>query len=452
VAGLVTTSLRAPAEEPGQLGPLLGHVRDAAAVAVETAGPKYMAYIPGGGLVTAALAELLALTVNRYAGIADFAPALVAMEEGALRWLGDEFGLPAATAGGVVTTGGSVATLTAVVAARHQQLGDRFSDGTLYLTAHTHRCLAKAAGIAGFPAERLRVVPTTPDLRMDPAAAAELIAADRRAGLRPFLLAGTAGTTSTGTVDPLGELAELARREGLWFHVDGAYGGCFQLTERGRARLSGIEQADSIVLDPHKGFFLPYGTGVLLVRDAGTLRAAYAAEGPYLQDLKSADGAGADGAGAGDGMGEVAGDGVVPDLPDYADLGVELSRELRGLRLWLPLHLHGVAAFRQALDEKLDLASEAYEALRAEPALELPWAPDLSTVVFRLRRQPGWADARADEANARLLARINATRRVHLSSTRVDGRHTLRICVLSHRTHRSHVAEAVEVIRWAAVH
>jgi aromatic-L-amino-acid/L-tryptophan decarboxylase len=317
-----------------------------------------------------------------------------------------------------------------VVAARHDRLGDRFADGTVYLTAHTHRCLAKATRIAGFAPERLRVVPTTDDLRMDPAATAELVAADRRAGLHPFLLVGTAGTTSTGTVDPLDELADLARREGLWFHVDGAYGGCFQLTEQGRARLAGIEHADSIVLDPHKGFFLPYGTGVLLVRDVGTLQAAYAAEGPYLQDVRDD--------GEGDGS---------PAVPDYANLGLELSRELRGLRLWLPLHLHGVAAFRRALDEKLDLAAEAYEALRREPTLELPWPPDLSTVVFRLRAQPGWTSDRLDRANAQLLDRINATQRIHLSSTRLDGRHTLRLCILSHRTHRAHVTEAVDVIR-----
>jgi aromatic-L-amino-acid/L-tryptophan decarboxylase len=432
---LVAASLRPPAEDPGQLDALLAHVREAAALAVDTAGPRYMAYVPGGGLVTAALGELLAMTLNRYAGIAAFAPALVALEEGTLRWLSHEFGQlprPGGRAGGIVTTGGSLATLTAIVAARHDRLGERFDDGTLYVTAHTHRCVAKAARIAGFPADAVRIVPTTPDLRMDPRAAGEMVAADRRAGRRPFLLVGTGGTTSTGTVDPLDELAALAHREDLWFHVDGAYGGCFQLTERGRARLSGIEQADSIVLDPHKGFFLPYGTGVLLVRDTGTLGAAYAADGHYLQDARTTD------------------DDAGPLLPDYADLGLELSRELRALRLWLPLHLHGVGAFRRALDEKLDLAAEAYEALGAEPALELPWPPDLSTVVFRLRPQPGWTTAQLDAANAQLLQQINATRRIHLSSTQVDGRHTLRLCVLSHRTHQPHVAEAVDLIRTTA--
>ena len=415
---LVAALLRPPADGPGEFGALLEVFRRAAGQAVETAGPGYLAYVPGGGLVTSALAELLARTVNRYTGLSEFAPALVAMEHGVVRWLCGRFGLPGA-ATGIVTTGGSMATLSAVVAARHERLGDEFGDGTLYVTAHTHHCVAKAARIGGFPAARVRTVPTTPDLRMDVAAAARMIAADRAAGLRPFLLVGTAGTTDTGAVDPLGELGDLARREGLWFHVDAAYGGFFQLTDRGRARFAGIEAAASIALDPHKGLFLPYGTGVLLVRDGAALRAAHAGDGHYLQDL-----------------------GAGRDLPDYAALGPELTREFRGLRLWLPLHLHGVGAFRGALDEKLDLAAQAHRELAADPLLEAPWAPDLSVVVFRLRG--------GDQDNRRLLERINATRRVYLSSTRIADRYTLRLCVLSHRTHAEHIAEAVAIIRAAA--
>ncbi len=411
--------LRPPAETPSDFGSLLATFGAAASSAVETAGPGYLAYIPGGGLYTSALAEFLARTVNRYTGLAALAPELVAMEHGVLRWLCGEFGLPA-SAGGLITTGGSLATLAAIVAARHHHLGEDFLAGTLYVTGHTHHCVVKAARIAGLPAARVRTVPVTAGLRMDTAAAAAMIAADRSAGLRPFLLVGNAGATDTGAVDPLGELAALAAREGLWFHADGAYGGCFQLTPRGRARLAGIADADSIVLDPHKGMFLPYGTGVLLVRDQARLRAAHSGDAHYLQD-------------AGDEAG----------LPDFAALGPELTREFRGLRLWLPLHLHGVAAFRSALAEKLELARDAYQDLAADPALEVPWEPDLSTVAFRLRD-------RDDDACLAVLARINATGRVFLSSTRVGGRVMLRLCILSHRTHRAHVAGALSIIHAAA--
>ncbi|GAB2924879.1 pyridoxal phosphate-dependent decarboxylase family protein [Nonomuraea fastidiosa] len=297
---------RPPAAGPGDFGELVETFLRAAGQGVNTAGPGYLAYFPAGGLYSAALAELLANAVNRYTGLAQMAPALVAMEHGVLTWLCERFGLPPG-AGGITTSGGSTATLSAVLAARQSRLGDDLTGGTLYVTAHTHHCVAKAARICGLPAGAVRQVPMTGDLRMDVRAAAELIAADRAAGLRPFLLAGTAGTTGTGTIDPLPELAGLAAREGLWFHVDAAYGGGFQLTERGRPLLAGIERADSIAIDPHKSMFLPYGTGVLLVRDPAALHAAHADGGDYLQDLAAMDG-----------------------LPDFANLGVELTREFRG--------------------------------------------------------------------------------------------------------------------------
>jgi aromatic-L-amino-acid/L-tryptophan decarboxylase len=418
---LVAGLLEPPPESPGEFGPLLERFREAAAHAAETAGPSYMAYIPGGGLYASALADFLADGFNRYTGFSSFAPALVAMEESTLRWLCETFGLPV-TAAGQITTGGSMATLTALVAARHDRLGEDFLDGTLYVTEYTHHSVAKAARVAGFPADRVRTVPTDADLRMDPAATAEMIARDRAAGLRPFLLAATAGTTDTGAIDPLPELAEVARANGLWFHVDGAYGGFFHLTERGRARLAGIDRADSLILDPHKGLFLPYGTGVLLVRDRSRLLDAFATSGSYLQDA-----------------------GAVGALPNYADLTPELTRDYRGLRLWLPLHLHGVAAFRAALDEKLDLAEHAYRALAVDERLEVPWAPQLSTVAFRLR-----GDGEADHRNQRFLERILAPNRVLLSSTRIDGRYMIRLCVLGHRTHADRVDEAIDIIRAAA--
>jgi aromatic-L-amino-acid/L-tryptophan decarboxylase len=416
---LLTDLLAPPGESPKPFDGLLDQWRRAATHAVETAGPSYLAYIPGGGVFAAAVAELLAQGFNRYTGVSALAQGPVAIEQGVLRWMCGVFGLPDGSTG-LVTTGGSLATLTALVAARHDRLGEDFADGTIYVTAHTHGCVAKSAMVAGLRSDRIRRVPTTSDLRMDVDALAEAIAADRAAGLRPFMVVGTAGTTDTGAVDDLVAVGAVAAREGLWFHADGAYGGFFQLTERGRRRLAGIEAADSIVLDPHKGMFVPYGTGVVLVRDAATLRSAFASRGQYLQDL------GDDG-----------------QLPDFADLGPELTRGYRGLRLWLPLQLHGVAAFRAALDEKLDLAVEASETLGADDRIEVPWRPDLTVVAFRLRD-----GSPAD--NQAWLERINAEGRVFLSSTRVGGRYVVRLCVLAHRTHADRIREAVDIIRRTA--
>jgi len=197
----------------------------------------------------------------------------------------------------------------------------------------------------------------------------------------------------------------------------------FQLTERGRALFRGIERADSITLDPHKGMFLPYGTGSLVVRDGARLRDAHYAGADYLQDL-----------------------GTEGDIPNFSEYSPELSRDFRGLRVWLPLKLHGVRAFRRALDEKLDLARVLYEALRETPGFELPWEPQLTVVPFRYRPRHG----DPEEFNRRLLDRINASKRVFLSSTMLEGRFTIRPCILSHRTHRDRMDEAVDIIRRAA--
>ena len=408
--------LRRPPPETGRpLSELLGVLDRAASVGINPSSPGYLAYVPGSGVVSAGIAGLIADVLNRYTGLAFPAPGLVALEADLLRWLADLFDLPA-TAGGIFTSGGSLATFSAIVTARHDRLPEDFLRGTLYVTDQVHQSVVKAARLAGFPPSAVRVVGCDAAQRMDVEALQALVAQDRRAGREPFCVVASAGTTNTGAIDPLGEIAELSARERLWLHIDGAYGAAFQLTERGRERLRHIDRADSLTLDPHKGFFLPFGTGCLLVRDTAALRAAHSGDDAhYLQDIGALD------------------------LPDFADLGPELTREFRGIRLWLPLHLHGVAAFRAALDEKLDLADWVYTALRDEPALYVYGPPELTTVAFRCTA--------GDDATAELLRRVNAEQRVLLSSTRLDGRFVGRIAILNHRTDRRRVEEAVSAVR-----
>ena len=224
-----------------------------------TAGPGYLAYIPGGGLPQSAVADLVADATNRYVGVFAAAPGLAQLESNVVRWFCDIAGLPR-EARGILTSGGSLATFSALVAARRDRLPENFLPGTIYVSDQTHHAIQKAAILAGFPEDRVREIATDSRFRIRLDALAAALAADRAAGRMPFLLVGNAGTTNTGAVDDLPALADLAARERLWFHVDAAYGGFFLLTEEGRRTLAGIERADSIVLDPHKGLFLPYGT------------------------------------------------------------------------------------------------------------------------------------------------------------------------------------------------
>jgi aromatic-L-amino-acid decarboxylase len=416
--------IRAIRVDPPERGVPLGTVLDLVMAAGEkghdTAGPGWLAYVPGGGLVTAAFADLVARVTNRFVTVWEAAPVMAEIEATAIRWLCGLFDYDE-TARGIFTTGGSLANFSAIVSARHSLLGEAFLDGVLYVTSETHGSIAKAAALAGFPRAALRLVPTTPLLRMDLGVLLALIDEDRRAGRRPCAIIASAGTTNTGAVDPIAELAQIAEAERIWLHVDGAYGGFFQITDRGRKLFAGIERAESITLDPHKGMFLPYGTGALLVRNGRELRAAHEVHGPYLQDLAPE-----------------------ADIPNFSNYSAELSRDARGLRVWLPIVLHGLGAFRDALNEKLDLARYIYEALSSMPSLEVPWEPELSIVAFRVNAGEEQA---SDAATAHLLQRINATGRFVLSSTVVDGRFTIRIAVLSFRTHRDRIDELIDTIR-----
>jgi aromatic-L-amino-acid decarboxylase len=386
---------------------------------LNTASPGYLAYIPGGGLVHSAVADLITDVTNRYVGVFLAAPGLVQLEANVVRWFCDVLGLPR-TAGGVLTTGGSLANFSAVVAARRDRLPEDFLRGTIYVSEEAHHSVQKAAMLAGFPEARVRVIPSDQRFRMRIDALERLITEDREAGLTPFLLVGSAGTTATGAVDDLEALGDIATRERLWLHVDAAYGGFFALTERGRAILKGIERADSVTLDPHKGLFLPYGTGCLVVRDEDTLRRAHSMTASYLPPMQTEEG-----------------------LVDFCELSPELSRGARGLRVWLPLMMHGAGVFREALDEKLDLARMAARRLREMDGVEVVAEPELSLLAFRVTRA-GLEGEALDAFNRRVMSAVNARQRVLLTGAVVHGRFLIRMCILSFRTHADRIEMALE--------
>ncbi len=408
------TFVEPPPEEGRAIGPILARLRPAVAKSLNAAGPGYLAYIPGGGIPSAALADLVACAVNRFIGIAGPAPALARIEAQAIGWLASLMGYPP-DAGGILTSGGSISNLTAIVTARATRLPEDFLSGVLYFSEEAHRSVIKAARIAGFPDRCMRSIPVDPRFRLRPDLLEAAIREDRARGLRPFLVVANAGTTNTGAIDPLPEIADIAARHDLWVHADAAYGGFFRLVPEGAARLAGLERCDSITLDPHKGMFLPYGTGCLLVRDPGTLRRAHAGRAGYLQDL-----------------------GGGPGAVSFTEISPELSRDFRGLRVWLPIQLHGLSAFRAQIQEKLDLARWAYHELKDEPFFDMLDEPQLSIVAFACRPPAGGAE---------LLRRVNARRRVFLSSTTIGGRYVLRLCVLSFRTHMDRMRDAVSALK-----
>jgi aromatic-L-amino-acid decarboxylase len=391
---------------------------------MNTTSPGYLAYIPGGGLFHAAVADLIADSMNRYSSIYASAPALARIEMNVIDWFCELAGYPP-EARGTLTSGGSLANWTALVTARRERLPENFLGGVIYASDQAHHSVAKGAILAGFPEGNVREVPTDDLFRLRPDALESLIEEDRRRGLTPFLIVASAGTTNTGAVDPLPEIADLAERHKLWLHVDGAYGGFFLLTGEGKRALRGIERADSIVLDPHKGLFLPYGTGAVLVRDGQALRRAHSLTGDYMPGMQDD-----------------------PDRVDFSQYSPELSRPFRGLRVWLPFKMHGVGAFREQLEEKLALARLAADRLRGMEGIEMLAEPQLSVLAFRLA-PAGMSESELEELNQRFRERINARQRVLLTPTRLRGKFAIRICVLSFRTHRERIEMALEDIEAA---
>ena len=381
-------------------------------------GPGYLAYIPGGGLYPAGLADLIADVVNRYTGVWLAAPVLVQLESNALDWLRDWMEFPAQTRG-LFTTGGSMAHFNAVLCAREQHLGSEIRSGVLYASTQMHHSMIKSARLAGIMPDRIRVVQVDEQFRMDVGALADAIAADRRVGLRPFCVTSSAGTTNTGAVDPLNAIADLCAREGIWHHVDGAYGAFFYMCSELRDLMLGLSRADSLTLDPHKGLFLPYGTGALLVRDGAALRRAHEATASYLPGSPEGD-----------------------DFYDPHQYGPELSRGFPGLRVWLCVKLYGAGRFRAALEEKRSLALEAAARVATVPGIVMVAPPQVSLFAFHLR-WPGSGLAKENTATQLLVERVNLRNRVMLSGAVVEGRFLARVCVLSFRTRARHMEACV---------
>jgi aromatic-L-amino-acid decarboxylase len=379
----------------------------------------HLAYIPGGGIYYSALADYLADVSNRYAGVFYAGPGAVRMENMLIRWMNDLVGYPAAASGNL-TTSGSLANMIAVVVARDAKSikAADIPQSVIYLSKQAHHSIDKAIRVAGLGESILRFVEIDEKFKIVPAALEKQISDDKAAGLNPFLVVASAGTTDVGAIDPLTEIGEIAKRNDLWYHIDAAYGGFFILTDEGREKLRGIELSDSAIIDPHKGLFLPYGLGVVLVRNVDDLKRSFSFNANYMQDAFAG-----------------------PDEVSPAEISPELTKHFRGLRLWLPLKLHGIAPFRACLEEKLLLAKYFHRQIQ-KLGFVSDLEPELSVVTYRYVPKSG----KADEFNKKLLAAVVADGRVFISSTVLNGRYTLRFACLAFRTHLATVDTLLQVL------
>lgn len=378
--------------------------------------PRFHGYIAASPAPIGVLAELLAAALNANVALWQAAPLASEIEAQTVRWLAELVGYPAGC-GGLLVSGGNLANLVALLAARRARLpsvrewGLQHARLAVYASTQTHAWLNKAVDLAGLGLQAVRWIPTDAEQRLDVAALAARIEADLAAGVQPLMAVGTAGTVSTGAIDPLLAMAALCRRHGLWFHVDGAYGAPAACLPDAPAELLGLREADSLALDPHKWLSAPIEAGCVLVREPQHLLDAFSQRPPYYGT-------------PGDGEG-----------PNFHELGPQNTRGFRALKVWLALRMAGRDGYRQMIGDDIALARRLHARVRATPRLEAgPGGLSVATLRYR-PDAPGLHDEAAlDTLNRRLLDRLQRDGRAYLSPAVVDGRYWLRACIVNFRT------------------
>ncbi len=390
-------------------------------VGLNPASAGHMGYIPGGGLYPSALGDYIASVNNRYAGIFYAAPGAVRLENMLIRWMCRLMGFPE-TAIGNLTSGGSIANLIAIVTAReaYDIKARDIENAVIYLSEQAHHSIQKAIRIAGLSEAHLRYIPLDEGLRLSVDALEAAIIEDKQKGLCPFFINASLGTTNTGAIDPIEPIATIAKKHDLWFHIDAAYGGFFKLVPGLNAKFKGIEQADSITLDPHKTLFLPFGTGTILIKNKEKVLKVHHYLADYMQDTVGAN------------------EEISP-----ADVSPELTKHFRGMRLWLPLKLFGLKPFRAALEEKLYLTRYFYNEVKQLEGYELGPEPELSVAMFRYLPE----EEEVNAFNKKLIHAIQKDGRIFLSSTTVNGIFWIRVAIVIFRTHLAEIDLLLKIIK-----
>ena len=416
-----------PPEQAAEYGAVLARViADVLPYAARTDHPGYFAFIPSFTTWPAALAELTAAAANPYCGAWMESAGAAQIELEVVDWFRDWLGMPTSTAG-LLVSGGSAANLMALLVAR-EAAGGPSDDSVLYVSDQAHSSLARTARAMGLRPQQVRVLPTDDRWRLLPETVTAAARADRSAGRVPFALCASAGSTNTGAVDPLGELADVGAEEGLWLHVDAAYGGFAALTAKGRSALAGIDRADSVTLDPHKWLYQPMECGSVLIRDGARLERTFAIHPDYLDGDATR------------GAGEV----------NFADRGLQLSRGFRALKIRVTMQTFGLAAFRAAIQRNLELAEFAEALIRRHAGLTLMAPATLGIVCFR-REWPGCDEAETERRGLALADDLERSGMALVSATRLAGRHAIRLCILNPTSSEEHVRLVVEHFAGAPV-
>ena len=388
--------------------------------------PRFFAFAPSPSNFVSVMADALASGFNVFSGISLEGSAAAQVEETVIDWLRQICGFPQ-SAGGVLVSGGSMANLTALAAARKTVLGDEWHNATIYCSDQTHASIDRAASILGFREGQLRRIPSNDGFQIDMDLLIRTVRRDRRDGLHPFCVVANAGTINTGAVDPLPDIASLCKDEQMWFHIDGAYGAPTMLTDEGRALLWGLEWADSLSLDPHKWLFQPFDIGCVLVRDRPCLKEAFHVLPEYLKVAMSE------------------GDGT-----NFCDFGPELTRRFRAFKLWMSIKAFGLGSFRRAVEVGLENARFAESQLRASDSWEILTPANLGVVTFRYRPR-NLSETELNGLNLSISRRCLSNGFSMVITTELRNKTALRFCTINPRTSREDISETIRRLERDAI-
>lgn len=417
-------------EQPGDLHEILNFVLENVMTQSNIVShPKSYAFVPGPSNYISVMADTLATGFNVFSGGWMASAAAAEIEILTMNWLLQLFRFPIKKGGGIFTSGGSMANLTALVTARHQKCGEDFSKAVIYLSDQAHSSNIKAINVLGFKKEQIRIIPTDSEFKMAINKLKNAIARDILDGLQPFCVLASAGTTNTGTIDPLSELSAICKAENIWFHVDAAYGGAAILAKNGNQLLKGIEKADSITVDPHKWFFQPYEIGCLLVRNHKWLSNTFTEKPEYLRDIE----------------------GNASEI-NFFDHGIELTRRFRALKFYMSIKTFGLKSFRKAIDYNIFLAEATETYLRKSNVWEIVSPANLAIINFRYNpMNERYSEKELDALNQKIANRITNSGEALLVTTVLNKQLVLRMCLINPRTTLTDVKATIKLCEQLAL-